>query len=159
MPDEHGSVTGQAGTACASVTCVVVTEQLRAYVVRASESLQHVPQQPCFPSHTSSQNHPLPPLSPFPFICMRSAIHTDWFAHLTAAMRTRVQGSARPCRSTLDCRSEASEPRAALRRSKSADARHRHSRRVHSHHGHRAAKPARPPAHLLVSEKTYTSRI
>ena len=105
----------------------MVTEQLRAYVVRASESLQHVPQQPCFPSHTSSQNHPLPPLSPFPFACMRSAIPTDWSSGLPTDCRSvcppcepECRGSARPCRSTLDCRSEASEPRAALRRSKSA---------------------------------------
>ena len=94
----------------------MVTEQLRAYVVRASESLQHVPQQPCFPSHTSSQNHPLPPLSPFPFACMRSAIPTDWLSGLPTDCRTERTR----CRSTLDCRSEASEPRAALRRSKSA---------------------------------------
>ena len=78
-------------------------------------------------------NPPLPPLSPFPFACMRSAIPTVPVCLCFAkglvllaptedcrSVRTRVPGSARPCRSTLDCRSEASEPRAALRRSKSA---------------------------------------
>ena len=60
-------------------------------------------------------NPPLPPLSPFPFACMRSAI-----AQTVAPCEPAFRGCARPCRSTLDCRSEASEPRAALRRSKSA---------------------------------------
>ena len=86
-----------------------------------------------------------PPSPPFP---LPLHMHAFRNSHRLPLVRTRVQGGQRPCRSTLDCRSEASEPRAALRRSKSADARHRHSRRVHSHHGHRAAKPASAPSRV-----------
>ena len=181
--DEHRSVTGQAGAARASVTCVVVTEQLRAYVVRASESLQYVPQQPCFPSHTSSL---IPPFLPFPpspshacvpqfplpvCLCFANGLVLLAPTEDCRSVRTRVPGSARPCRSTLDCRSEASEPRAALRRSKSA---RRRAPRPAAGPPTRAIAGActvtmatvrpNPPAHLLVlgivmSEKTYTSRI
>ena len=156
MPDEHGSVTGQAGTACASVTCVVVTEQLRAYVVRASESLQHVPQQPCFPSHTSSQNHPLPPLSPFPFICMRSAIPTDCRS---------CEPACRAVPARVDRRSTvAAKPPSPERR---CDAANRPMRAIGIAGActvTMATVRPNPPAHLLVlgivmSEKTYTSRI
>ena len=107
---------------------------------------------------------PFPPFPPSPsHACVPQVPLTDClFAHRLPIRTLRANPSAGAVPARVDRRSTvAAKPPSPERRcdaaNRPADA--RHSRRVHSHHGHRAAKPARPPAHLLVSEKTYTSRI
>ena len=112
---------------------------VRAYVVRASESLQHVPQQPCFPSHTSSQNHPLPPLSPFPFACMRFAFLclVIWFCPQTAA----------PCALRANPSAGAVMPALVDRRSTVAAKPPTPERRCDAANRPADARPGRPRAH------------
>ena len=78
---------------------------------------------------------PFPPFPPSPslacvqqfpltgyLVCPQTAVPCALRANPSAGANARPcrGANARPCRPTLDCRSEASNPRAALRRSKSA---------------------------------------
>ena len=170
--DEHRSVTGQAGAARASVTCLMCCGDrtatclrrtcIRIATVCSSAALLSIP-------HLFT-NPPLPPLSPFPFACMRSAIPTacllmfcQWtgFASAHRRLPLRANPRARQCPPvSIDARlsqrslrapsgaatQQIGPPSRAPTGRGPTDA--RHSRRVHSHHGHRAAKPASAPSRV-----------